>query len=451
MLWDQKTLFDHTFFEKTLGQVSKKDFVIRYFLTDSRNLAEPALSCFVGIKGETFDGSDYAAQAYGQGIRVFVLSKAPNLPEDAIVFLVPDTLKALGALAAAHKKRLLIPHILITGSVGKTTTRLLCAAVLKQKYPVHTAKKNFNNEIGLPLSILETPAEAKASVLEAGMSSKGEIARLSRIVNPEIAIITNVHLIHAGPLGGIDGVAEAKGEITEGMGPNSLLLLNEKDPFKGKLTSKAKGGVQFFDPSALKITKNLGVKGFFFSHTLYEDISFFCPLAGEHLLLNLAAVFAVAELFNVPPYLIKKGIEEIPPLPERMNFLQKGKTLVIADFYNASLPSFKAALDVLKNSPKPRTAVVGDILELGDFAESLHRQLMQYIIDEGCADSLWVHGFESIKAAASFKEKIPVREFPVFQTLRETLPELYPLGGSVLIKASHGMGFSALLPSDNKG
>ncbi|MGL5253873.1 MAG: UDP-N-acetylmuramoyl-tripeptide--D-alanyl-D-alanine ligase [Brevinema sp.] len=445
MFWDQKTLFDHTFVEEALQQKSSRPFVVRYFLTDTRTITEPDLSCFLGIKGENFDGSDYAVQAYEKGVRIFIIGKEISLPKDAIVFQVPDVIEALGKLAAAHKIRLMIPHVLITGSVGKTTTRAMCAAILAQKYPVHTAKKNFNNEIGLPIVILETSEEAKVSILEAGMNSKGEIGRLSLISRPEIAIITNIHLIHAGPLGGLDGVAQAKSEIVEGMDESSILLINEEDPFCEFFTKKARGKVHYFRPSDVSIKTDKLEKGFIFTHKNYSDEEFYCPLPGTHLILNLAASIALAEIFNTPSSLIHKGLQSMAALPERMNIYTKNQTTIIADYYNASLPSFKAALDVLGKSPKPRTAIIGDILELDEFAPQVHQEIIEYIKETKCADYIFAHGPHMAKACSSTVLDIPHEVIEELSTLKVKLEDCYQKKGSILIKASHGMKFANLV------
>ncbi|MGL5722011.1 MAG: UDP-N-acetylmuramoyl-tripeptide--D-alanyl-D-alanine ligase [Brevinema sp.] len=448
MFWDQKTLFDQTFFEESLQMKSPRSFVVRYFLSDTRTITEPDLSCFLGIKGENFDGSDYAAQAYEKGIRVFVVGKDVNLPEDAVVFLVPNVVEALGKLAANHKARLMIPHVLITGSVGKTTTRAICTAILSQKYMVHTAKKNFNNEIGLPLTILETSEGAKASVLEAGMNSKGEIGRLSHIVRPEIAIITNIYLIHAGPLGGLEGVAQAKGEIVEGMDSSSILLINKEDPFCEFFTQKAHGKIHYFCQSDITIKTDKLAEGFIFTHKNYPNEEFFCPLPGVHLALNLAIGFALAEIFNTPSSLIRSGLDSLMPLPERMDIYTKENTTVIADCYNASLPSFKAALDVLKKSPKPRTAIIGDILELEKFAPQIHQEIMEYILQTKCADFVLAHGPHMTDALAKMPLNIPYEIIDDLSVLKQKLENLYPKGGAVLIKASHGMKFTTLIDKE---
>ncbi|MGL5722383.1 MAG: UDP-N-acetylmuramoyl-tripeptide--D-alanyl-D-alanine ligase [Brevinema sp.] len=448
MFWDQKTLFDQTFFEESLQMKSPRPFVVRYFLSDTRTITEPDLSCFLGIKGENFDGSDYAPQAYEKGVRVFIVGKEVNLPKDAIIFLVPNVVEALGKLASAHKARLMIPHVLITGSVGKTTTRAMCTAILAQKYAIHTAKKNFNNEIGLPLTILETPENAKAAVLEAGMNSKGEIGRLSHIVCPEIAIITNIHLIHAGPLGGLEGVAQAKSEIVEGMDASSILLINKEDPFCDFFTQKAHGKTHYFCPSDITIKADNLSEGFIFTHKNYADEEFFCPLPGTHLALNLAAAFALAEIFNTPSSLIHQGLKSLVALPERMNIYTNDKTTIIADYYNASLPAFKAALDVLKKSPKPRTAIIGDILELEKFAPQVHQEIINYINTAKCADQVLVHGPYMTEAVAQIPLDIPYEVVEDLSILKQKLEKLYPKGGSILLKASHGMKFATLVDKE---
>ena len=145
--------------------INNKEIAIKYFTNDARIIEDPCLHCFIGIKGLQFDGNDFFDQAYKAGVRVFILQKLPTIiPDDAVIYFVSDTLDALAQLAHEHKNMFQIPHVLITGSVGKTTTRLMLTYILREKYETHTAKKNWNNAIGTPLTILETDTESKISI-----------------------------------------------------------------------------------------------------------------------------------------------------------------------------------------------------------------------------------------------------------------------------------------------
>ncbi|MGL4367965.1 MAG: UDP-N-acetylmuramoyl-tripeptide--D-alanyl-D-alanine ligase [Brevinemataceae bacterium] len=450
MIGEIKTLFGHEFFKKALGvkPVNESDFMIRNFIINSNIKEDAELSCFVGIKGNRFDGNDFFDQAYNNGVRVFVLEKMPqNIPHDAVIYLVEDTINALALLAAVHKNDLMIPHILITGSVGKTTTRLLIYHILKNKYSVHTAKKNWNNHIGLPLTILETEWDDRLSILEAGMNHPGEIATLSCIVNPEIAVITNIGLSHIEYFEDKDQIAEAKIEIVEGMSSGSVLLINIHDPYKDLFVSRAKGAVKFFNIDDLFIINDLGVEGFIFGHSRYPGEEFFCPIPGKHLLLNLAIVFECVEIFQIPVSFVKKGLNDAAAaeMGDRMRvFSNKIEATVIADCYNASLESFNAAFDVLNLSEGRRIAVIGSILELGTQSYNIHRQLGEILQEKKCADLVLAVG-EDMSAVCAELKTIPYCHFLDKEDVWEVLKNELKQGDTVLVKASNGMGLDVIV------
>ncbi len=439
------TLFDNKFFENSLNitAINNHNFVIKYFTNDSRISSDAHLHCFVGIKGERFDGNDFFDSAYKLGVRVFLLQKKPkNIPKDAIIYLVDDTLKAIGQLAHQRKKELNIPHLLITGSVGKTTTRLMLTYILRQKYPVHTAQKNWNNAIGLPMTVLDTRDDAKISVLEAGMSSKGEISYLSEIVNPEIAVITNIGLSHVGFFNSKDEVAEAKIEIVDGMNPSSVLLINKNDPYRELFESRAKGQVIYFDPNDLSIVDDKGLTGFTFKHKDYDEI-FFCPIAGEHLLLNLSIVFALIDVLQIPLDCIDDGLANIKGLGNRMSiFTNKKGVTVIADCYNASLESFKAALDVLQKAKGRKIAVVGSVLELGALTGAVHKEIAQHI-NLTKPDLVFATGQDIDSLCATLK--VPYCHFYQKEDIWNALESELQAGDTVLVKASNGVGLGVIV------
>ncbi|MGL5956058.1 MAG: UDP-N-acetylmuramoyl-tripeptide--D-alanyl-D-alanine ligase [Brevinema sp.] len=439
-------LFTNHFFEQSLKTtaINHREFTIRYFSSDSRISSDAHLYCFIGIKGERFDGNDYFHQAYQLGVRVFLLQKKPSsIPSDALIYLVEDTLEALGVLARYHRKSIQIPHILITGSVGKTTTRLMLSAILKEKYPVHTAQKNWNNEIGVPLTILATNYEAKISILEAGMSGRGEISYLSRMVDPEIAVITNIGYSHAEFLGDRDSIAEAKIEITDGMKACSLLLFNKHDPYLSLFQSRAKGNIAYFDPNLLVITKDLGLQGFEFQHQFYPKEIFFCPIPGIHLLLNISIIFALVDVLQIPLECIHKGLKNIQGLSNRMSvFTNKKGVTVIADCYNASLESFKAALDVLVKASGRKIAVLGSVLELGEQSLYVHKEIGKYL-NQIKPDLILAVG-EEIKMTCA-ELTIPYCHFEYKEEIWTVLESELQSGDTVLVKASNGVGLGVIV------
>lgn len=446
VIGELKTLFNNEFFENSLKQqaINNRDFVIKYFSSDSRISTDPQLYCFVGIKGQNHDGNDFFDNAYKLGVRVFLLQKTPkHIPSDAIIYLVENTIEAIGKLAHTHRNTLHIPYVLITGSVGKTTTRQMLTAVLRQKYPVHTAQKNWNNEIGVPLTILDTRDDAKISVLEAGMNHLGEISYLSKMVNPEIAIITNIGLSHVEYMGSKDNVAKAKIEIVDGMDTSSVLLINKHDPYRELFESKAKGNIIYFDPKLLKIVNDNGLEGFEFIHQDYPNETFFCPIPGEHLLLNLSIVFALIDTLQIPLDCIHKGLRNIHGLGNRMSvFENKRKVTVIADCYNASLESFKAALDVLNKSKGRKIAVVGSVLELGNKSMDVHQEIGQYI--NTIKPDLVLATGKDIEFLCN-ELTIPYCHFQNKEDIWTALENEIQAGDTVLVKASNGIGLGVIV------
>ncbi len=441
---DFRPVFDNGFFERALNIKALNDapFKIRSFTTDSRSTCEQ--NCFIGIKGEKFDGNDFFETAYEFGTRVFVLQKKPaDLPDDAVVYLVDDTVGALGALASERRSQLKIPNILITGSVGKTTTRIMLTYILREKYPVLTAQQNWNNAIGLPLTILSAKENDKAAVLEAGMNAKGEIAYLSEIDRPDIAVITNVGLSHSKYLGGIEDVAEAKAEICAGMDENSILLINEHDPFRGLFEERAKGRVLYFDPESLFVSHDGGLEGFEFQSKKYPYQKFFCPIPGEHLLLNLSIIFALVDILDIPLENINKGLNAMHGLGHRLDvFKNKRNATIIADCYNASLESFKAGLDVLGKAKGRKIAVIGSVLELGDSAMAVHEEIIDYI-NKVKPDLVLAVGDDF--GTVCGKLTVPYCHFADKEDIWTTLESDLKDGDTVLVKASNGVGLSVIV------
>lgn len=450
----QNQTFDHDFFNTVFGKALRQHpFKIDYFTIDSRSIMEPTLTCFIGIRGSNFNGNDFFEHAYQQGVRVFILEKAPiSIPDDAVIYIVTDSIQALAELASAHRKRLNILHILITGSFGKTTVRHMLIHLLNQKYDIHTAPKNWNNDIGLPLSILSTPNEVQISVLEAGMNHAQEISLLSKITKPEIGIITNIGWNHVGQLGSMDAIANAKAEIIDGMSSNSILIFNKNNLYKNLLLNKFKGKVIFFDPNELHIIEDFGLKGFTFKHHKIPNEQFYCPCPGTHLLENIAILFACMEIFNIPINFLQKCLDLFSNrLEHRMDIQlhKKSGAMLILDCYNASLESFKAGFSILKkekSNNKHCIAVIGDILELGSYSNNIHKQIINDLISKKCTDELFITGTYFSKHSNILKNhNINYYIFNSINELSEKLIQYLRNDTVVFIKASHGFHFENIV------
>lgn len=360
------------------SQDDPSDLSIYNITTDSRNVYEDCL--FVAIKGDKFDGHDFAHKFISEGGRAAVISKDVNCYP---AVLVDDTKKALLELAGHYRSKFKIPVVAVTGSVGKTSTKSMIAHAFSQEKDVLATQGNFNNEIGLPLSIFRLEHRHEAAVLELGMNHKGEISRLSRAARPDVAVITNIGTAHIGNLGSRENIMKAKLEITDGLSSNGVLILNGDDKFlwniKGKLPYKTvyygfkNSDADFFAHDVIigreksKFVINIGCSQY---HVTVN-------LTGQHHVYNaLAAISASCELgFNMKN--IVDGISSFKGVPMRQTIIEKSGIKIIEDCYNASVDSMEAAFEVLKQmSGGGRSFVVlGGMNELGEYEDQLHRHL----------------------------------------------------------------------------
>ena len=345
--------------EATGGEYHGKDGVIRFISTDSREVDADTLFIAFG-KGE-----DFVPDALCCG---YVLS---SKNDDAI--LVKDTQKAFLEVATYYKKRLtkLKKTVMITGSVGKTTVKDFTAKILEAKYKVHKSNDNFNNHIGLPLSILSADKDTEILVLEAGMNHVGEIENLSLTARPNIAIITCIGTAHIGNLGSRENIAKAKLEILKGLSDDGVLIVPEDEPllrgYKNELLFGygADAEYKIISSNAKETVFNLRV----FDKTV-KDIR--VPFVGEHLVKDVCIAALVGAYLGLDAREIKDGISKISGVNSRQNIINLKNFTVCDDSYNASFESYIADFEVLKSYDGETAAVIGDMLELGDKAEVLH-------------------------------------------------------------------------------
>lgn len=360
---------------------SKQDFLIKGISTDSRNIKDGDL--FIALIGQKFDGHEFVQSCYEKGAAAVLVSKEVDVECPQII--VDDTLVALREIAKYYRDKFKTPIIAVTGSTGKTSTKEMIASVLQEKFNVHKTKQNFNNEIGLPLTLFELEKEHDISVLEMGMNNLGEIERLAYIARPTIGVITNIGTAHIENLKSRENILKAKMEITSFFDNKNTLIVNGDDeylstlenlPFRViKVSTKGKG-----DYNALDIV-NLGENGVEFKCNYKGKIhEFRIILPGIHNVYNALVAIAIADIYNLTVDEVINGIINFKPGKLRMDIinLEKGIKL-INDCYNANLDSMKAALDVLGDyRNNRRIAVLGDMFELGSFSEKAHREVGDY-------------------------------------------------------------------------
>ena len=387
---------------------------------------------YLGIQGENFNGSTLYEQALEKGavacilqgveISKEVIKKYPN----ATIVLVENTVKALQQLASYKRSLYNIPIVAITGSVGKTSTKDMIASVLSQKYKVLKTPGNYNNELGLPLTLLQLTDE-EIMVLEMGMNSFGEISLLSNLVKPDVAVITNIGTAHIGMLGSRENILKAKLEILEGLKPNGTLVINNDNDLLHKWYEE-QNGKQSYHIVTYGMQEESNIMG---KNTIYHENGSECeatvqgksykihiPVGGEHFVLNALCAISVGTIFNIP---------------------------IINDCYNANYDSMKAALDYLGKLPNQRKiAVLGDMLELGEYSKELHEKVGE-VVAENKIDMLICVGEEAKNIAKKAAEEgMNESQISLCQNNEEAIAILKQTLNSkdaVLLKASNGLKF----------
>lgn len=418
--------------------------------TDSRKSGKNLL--FIPLEGPTFDGHAFIRASLDMGSVAALTHKDTEPFCDAALIRVKDTRLALADIARYYLKKFDIPVIAVTGSVGKTTTKDMTAAALGAKYSVLKTQGNFNNDIGLPLTVFEIESSHEFAVLEMGMNHFEEIRTLARIARPDSAIITNIGMAHIENLGSQEGILRAKLEITDGFGKNSTLFLNGDDDMLSKVQGTEYKTIRYginnkdSEYRAENIVQNAQSIEF---EAVYSKKR--CPLRinlpGIHNVYNALAAFAAAKHYGVEDERIAKALADFKPSKMRMDIRSFGGVLLINDCYNASPDSVRAALRVLLGSEaQRRVAILGDILEMGAYGPKAHKELGQTAAQ--CADVLITAGKDAVyiregAIEAGMKEKNALH-FDSVKEILDVLGSLIREGDAVLVKASRGMHFERI-------
>ena len=347
---------------------------------DSRQVGKNYI--FVAIKGEHVDGHDFARDVFEKDALAMIAER--KLDTDRPYILVESSLEALKKLAAYYREGLDTKIVGITGSVGKTSTKEVIASVLKEKYRTLKTQGNFNNELGLPLTVFRLRDEDEIAVLEMGISDFGEMTRLAKIARPDTCVITNIGTCHLENLGDRDGVLKAKTEIFKYLKKDGHIVLNGDDD---KLcTVKEYEGIKpvFFgmesdkDIYADEIVSR-GLKGMTCRiHVGEESFTTDIPMPGRHMVYNALAATAVGRIYGLTLEQIRHGIETLEAISGRFHMVEKDRFLIVDDCYNANPMSMKASLDVLKDGAGRRVAILGDMGELGENEVQLHAEVGEH-------------------------------------------------------------------------
>ncbi len=436
---------------KALGTTAPINAEITCISTDTRQLPEGCL--FLALRGAKFDGHDFVQQAIEAGAVAAVTdTQIGDLP----CVVVKHTGQALLDIAGFYRDMFEIPLVGVTGSVGKTTTKEMIACVLSEKFNTLKTAQNLNNEIGMPKTLFGLTKEHGAAVIEMGMNHFGEISRMSNSAKPTIAVITNIGYSHIEHLGSQEGILKAKLEMLEGMKADAPLIVSADDPMLCNLGQKLERPVLTYsvymedapigvDVYAADIKEDDGVTTFTIHHA-ENAILAVLPTVGIHNVKNALAAYIVGILAGMTPQEIVCGLAKYQPTGNRQNIQEKNGQTVIADCYNASPDSMRAALGVLKKYPCTgrRVAVLGDMLELGEHSDMLHAKVGEMAKDADL-DLLFCYGTAAkhIAANAGTKAEIFCTEDAeiMIAKLRETLNE----GDCILFKASHGMHLEKMI------
>jgi len=362
------------------------------------------------------------------------------------VLLVEDTVRAMGALAAYNRSKYDIPLVGLTGSVGKTTSKDMVAAVLSRHYKTLATEGNLNNEIGLPRMCLRLDGSCEAAVIEMGMNNFGEISRLTAIARPTIGLITNIGVSHIERLGSREGILKAKLEILEGMAPDAPIVLNGDDDMLMSAADKLERPVVLYgihntaaDCVASDIQQLEGELRFTLT---YKDVKrdIILPTVGMHNVYNACAAFVCGMLAGVSADEAVAGLAGYVPDGRRQKFTRKNGITFIEDCYNASPDSIRASLSVLASSPCEgrRIAVLGDMLELGDYAPTAHSDCGRMAAENGI-DLLLAYGTNARYYVEGAGDSVESRLYDDKAKLADDLYELLSQGDTVLFKASRGM------------
>ena len=441
--------------EATKGKllVGNEEYVCMSYSKDTRTIKEG--DCYIGIKGETFDGNLFWEKALENGASTVIVQNVQIEDEklkkwaDKNIIKVEDTLEALYSIARYKRSLYNIPVIAITGSVGKTSTKDIVANVVSKKYKTLKTEGNNNNNIGLPLTILRLQDE-EVAVIEMGMNHFGEISLLTSIAKPTICIITNIGTSHIGNLGSRENILKAKLEILEGSKKEAVIINNDNDLLhkwyeenKENYNIKTYGIKEQSDIMAKEIKLEENKSTFTCKiNNVEEKIN--VPVGGEHFVLNALCAITVGEVLKIEENKIKKGIENFELTKKRMDIVElKNGIKIINDAYNASLESMEASLKVLSEFKERKIAVLGDMFELGDFSEELHKKVGKEVVKNNI-DILIACG-ENARYIADVARESANKENVYYlrktEEIKPLLEKIVKNNDVILFKASNGMKF----------
>ena len=429
------------------------------FSKDTRTIEKNDV--YVGIKGENFDGNTLYEQALEKGAKVCLLQgveideEIKNKYSDRAIIMVDDTIKAIQQVASYKRDLYNIPVVAITGSVGKTSTKDIIASVVSEKYKVLKTQGNLNNHIGLPFTILGLK-DHEALVVEMGMNNLGEISVLTKIAKPNVAVITNVGTAHIGNLGSRENILKAKLEILDGLKDDGILIINnDNDLLHSWSAQNTKVNVvtygienkSDYNASDIKLNENSSEFNIKFNSENTEKI--IVPVGGQHFVYNALSAVAVGVKLNIPFEKIKQGIEKFELSKSRMELIKINNNITIVnDCYNANYDSMKASIEYLaKTNFKRKIAVLGDMLELGEYSNELHTKVGEEVAKNKIDILITVGEMGKVISDIASKKGVETYHCDNTENATKTIKEIAKSEDIILIKASNGMKFKNIVES----
>lgn len=419
--------------------------------TDSRKVEKDGL--FIALKGARADGHDFIPQVIAGGALCAVSEKdLGDVPYPYIQ--VSSCLQALKDIAAHYRQSLDIKVVGISGSVGKTSTKEMIASVLSRKYCVLKTEGNFNNEIGLPLTVFNLREEHQVAVLEMGISDFGEMSRLAKIARPDICVITNIGFAHLENLGSRDGILKAKTEMFDFMNPGGTIILNgDDDKLRSFRPKNGQEPVYFgLDRSCSFRAEEITDQGMDGTDALFTGPSFafraHISIPGDHMVYNALAGIAVGSCMGLTEEEMAAGIESLVPIAGRNNLIRTGKYAIIDDCYNANPASMKSSLRVLSRSASRTAAILGDMFELGEQEKQMHYEVGQFAASLNICVLICIGELSAETARGA--EESPDSDTKIYHFASKTdfykkMDNILQPGDTILVKASHGMEFSEIV------
>lgn len=417
---------------------------------DSRQVKEGYL--FIAIKGERVDGHDFIEDIFNKGALAVVSERTLDIDKPYI--LVDSSTESLKDMAKFYRDGLDVKVVGITGSVGKTSTKEFIAAALSEKYDVLKTEGNFNNEIGLPLTILKIRDNHEIAVIEMGISHFGDMKPLGIIANPDICVITNIGYCHLEHLKDRDGVLKEKTSMFEYAKDNAEYVLNLDDDKLAtidKVNGKTPIFISYSDSNAYSYISEIiesGIEGTKCVVNISgKNVKMNIPLPGKHMVLNALTACAVGSLLGVEADDMKKGIEKLQPVGGRVNIIKNDKYTLIDDCYNANPVSMKASIDVLTYANTRKVAILGDMFELGENENALHGSIGEYISGKS------IEVLITIGKLSKYIEEYAIKcgykgECNHFDELDDFITEYSNIlkeNDTILVKASHGMHLEKII------